>query len=104
MDRNSIIGMVLIFVILISFAYINQPSQAEIDAQKHKQDSIALVNQVADSINKAQQTLTVNAAPVVKDSTEIQNQFGDFAQFANGKTEITTLENEQLRISFTNKG
>ncbi len=104
MDRNSIIGMVLIFVILISFAYINQPSQAEIDALKQKQDSIALVNRQADSINQVQSAQTKTVNPVVKDTNAINNQFGDFAQFATGTDAIATFENEQVKVSFTNKG
>jgi YidC/Oxa1 family membrane protein insertase len=104
MDRNSIIGMVLIFVILISFAYINQPSQSEIDALKQKQDSIAFVNHQADSIAQVQAAQSITVNPVVKDTNAINNQFGDFAQFATGTESISTFENEQLRVSFTNKG
>jgi YidC/Oxa1 family membrane protein insertase len=44
MDKNTIFGLVLIFVILITFSYLNKPSQQEIDAAKRKSDSIAQVD------------------------------------------------------------
>ncbi len=43
MDRNTITGLVLIFLILITFSYFNKPSQKEIDAMKQRRDSIARV-------------------------------------------------------------
>ena len=43
MDKKSIIGIVLIFAILVVFSIINQPSKEEIEANKHKRDSSALV-------------------------------------------------------------
>ena len=43
MDKKSIIGIILIFLILVVFSIINRPSQEEIEAAKHRQDSIAQV-------------------------------------------------------------
>ena len=45
MDKKSIIGIVLIFVILVVFSYLNQPSKEEIEAAKIRRDSIAQVEQ-----------------------------------------------------------
>ena len=43
MDKKSIIGIVLIFVILVVFSYINKPSKEEIEAAKQRRDSIEQV-------------------------------------------------------------
>ena len=43
MDKKSIIGIVLIFAILVVFSIINQPSKEEIEAAKHRKDSIAQI-------------------------------------------------------------
>ncbi len=40
MDRNTIIGLVTIFVILIGFSYINRPSQEQLEATQRRSDSI----------------------------------------------------------------
>lgn len=107
MDRNSIIGLGLIFVILITFAYVNQPSQAEQDAAKQRQDSIGLVRAQTDSASlvlaqTAQKEELV--APTSIDSTAKINAFGNFAAFTEGKEAFTTLENEELKVEVTNKG
>jgi YidC/Oxa1 family membrane protein insertase len=106
MDRNSIIGLGLIFLILITFAYINQPSQDEIDATKRRQDSLTLVRIQNDSIAATLvQTEKIAVAQENKmDSSGMQNAFGSFASFVNGNEEFTTLENEELRVKVINKG
>ena len=105
MDRNSIIGLGLIFVIMITFAYVNQPSQAELDAQKRAQDSIALVKKQNDSLALVQAVEQKKAEITAKpDSVALSNQFGKFAGFSQGKEEFTTVESEQLKVTFSNKG
>lgn len=53
MDRNTIIGLLIIFGILIGYSVWMSPSKEEREALKRKQDSISLVNTLRqDSINK----------------------------------------------------
>ncbi len=40
MDRNSVIGLVLIAVILVVFSILNAPTEAEMKAQQQKEDSL----------------------------------------------------------------
>ncbi len=105
MDRNSIIGLVIIFFILITFAYVNQPTQVEIDAAKHHKDSLELVKIESDSVVAT----TAVAAKTEILSTQIdtisqKDAFGSFATFSSGNEEFTSIENEELKVSFTNKG
>ncbi|OYU95150.1 MAG: membrane protein insertase YidC [Bacteroidetes bacterium B1(2017)] len=108
MDRNSIIGLGLIFVILISFAYLNQPSQAEIDAAKRRQDSLTLVriqnDSIAATMAMAEKKVAEAAIPTQADSAAKQNAFGTFASYTEGKEQMTTIENEELKVDVTNKG
>lgn len=108
MDRNSIIGLGLIFLILITFAYVNQPSQEEIDAAKRRQDSIALVRAENDSIALAiagsAKKDTLLAAKPQLDSNSLQNAYGEFASFTNGNEKVTTLENDEIKVDVSNKG
>ncbi|MEZ5068198.1 MAG: hypothetical protein R2847_06745 [Bacteroidia bacterium] len=48
----------LIIVVLIGFALFNQPSQEELQAAKHKQDSIALAQKKAHDHLKIKQDST----------------------------------------------
>ena len=45
MDRNTVIGLVLIFLIMIGFGYLTQPSKEEREAYQRKADSIARVQE-----------------------------------------------------------
>ena len=46
MDKNTVIGLLLIGAILIGFSIYNSPSKDEIAVQKHYRDSIAAVTKV----------------------------------------------------------
>lgn len=100
-DFNSIIGFTLIFGIMMYIMYTNQPSQAEIDAEKAK---------------KEQEIKTVTASEMEKtkavasDSSQVkamQASLGSFAYSASlpsAKNEFTTLENELVILKIANKG
>lgn len=60
MDKNTIIGMVLIGALLLTWSIYNQPSKEQLALQKHVQDSIELVNQ------KTQKEETAKSAGVQK--------------------------------------
>ena len=90
MDKNSIIGLLLIGAIFIGFNYYNQPSEEEIAVaqnQKTEQaraDSTAQVKQAEQISNNAsteQNTIKLseentNSAPVIQDSLlDLEQQF-----------------------------
>ena len=113
MDKKSIIGIVLIFAILVVFSIINQPSKEEIEATKHKRDSIALVEKEKENLLKQQleqQAVVDNNVPAtdsVSSESQIQEktqQFGVFGAAAVGTEEFYTLENNSMKITFSNKG
>jgi YidC/Oxa1 family membrane protein insertase len=116
MDRNSIIGVALIFAILVVFSIVNQPSQEQIEAAKRRRDSIALVEAEAERALLQEQErsqATQSAEPEellpdgVDEGSQLQekiDQFGVFGTAALGEEEFFTLENNLMIITFTNKG
>jgi YidC/Oxa1 family membrane protein insertase len=103
MDRNSIIGLTLIFVILVTFAYINQPSEEEQQRLRSQYDSIQLVKKQQDSIALANEILnTATLSPT--DTNRLEQELGSFAVLANGEETFTSIENEDIKLTFTNKG
>lgn len=113
MDKKSIIGIGLIFAILVVFSLMNQPSKEEIAAIKRKNDSIAQVDaKLALQQQKLQEQKTAEQASVNSpDSTfkeeTIQNkvdEFGVFGAAAVGEETFYTLENNLMKITFSNKG
>ena len=114
MDRNSILGIVLIFAILVVFSIINQPSKEEIEATRHRRDSIALVEAEKARQNEQMQQQDLQDIPSeitapdsLAESNQLQekiDQFGVFGTAAAGEQEFYTLENNLMKITFTNKG
>ncbi len=105
MDRNTLVGFGLIFAIIIGFAYFNQPSDKEIQALKREKDSIALVKYRSDSM-EALMADDVQKTELMKvvDSATMTSAFGGFSSFVNGKEEFSTIQNENLKVTLTNKG
>lgn len=114
MDRNSIIGIVLIFAILIVFSVMNQPSEEEIQEAKRRRDSIAMVEaQQAKELEQQQQQTqeTRQTTAAIEDTANADaaiqqkiDQYGVFGRAAMGEEEFFTLENNLVEITFTNKG
>ena len=44
MDKNTLVGFILIGAVLIGFSIYNRPSQEEMERAKRYQDSIQLLN------------------------------------------------------------
>lgn len=109
MDKNSITGFVLIAVILGAFYFINKPSEEELNEIKRQQDSIAMVQLEKDyEASKASSQRRLPAEVVaVSDSAKkvsLANQYGEFAELLDGEERLITLENDLVKIVFTNKG
>lgn len=112
MDKKSIIGIVLIFAILVVFSIINQPSKEEIEAARLRRDSIAKVEAERELILKQQQEQTaeitsLTAADSINPETQLAektNELGVFGNAAIGEEQFYTLENNLMKITFTNKG
>jgi YidC/Oxa1 family membrane protein insertase len=100
-NKNALTGMILIMLILFGWYYFMQPSQAQFEAEKRQQDSIAAVQRYNDSLKMA--TPQPIPPPSVSDSLK-QVELGDFARLTSGVEQFSVLENENLRIEFSNKG
>ncbi len=112
MDKNSWIGLLMIVGVLFAWSYFTKPSEEEIALQKHKQDSIENVLrtrqlQQAQQVdqNQAEQSIVVTDTKTEAEISEEANQFyGDFASFANAEREFFTVENELIKVTFSNLG
>ncbi|MBR5146701.1 MAG: membrane protein insertase YidC [Bacteroidales bacterium] len=110
MDKNSLIGIVLILGILIGWSVWMTPSKEELAQQRHIQDSINRVNRerfVKDSISMAEaNALMTETSNIVKNESYAAryNQYGSFANAAAGENKTWTLENEILKVDFSSRG
>lgn len=112
MDRNSIIGIVLIFLVLVVFSVVNQPSKEQIEMAKRRQDSLQQVEvERARQYQLQQEQQQMATAEVVPDSLinaakqkELENQLGIFGSAASGSESYITLENNLMKLTLSNKG
>lgn len=103
MDRNTFLGLGLIFLIIVTFSYINQPSDEEIRKAKKEKDSLTIVQHQNDSIEKSI-IASQKTEKKSDDSTSIAQSFGSLSSFTNGNIQYSFLENENLKIKLSNKG
>ena len=100
MNRDTIIGFVLIALVLIGFSWWNQPSAEEIEAAR-KQDSIA--SAIKDNAARQQQAneaaKKAQAEAAAKgDSTAL------FFSALNGQNQPVVLKNDKVELTFNTKG
>ena len=86
MDKNTITGLVLIFVILITFSYLNKPSEGDIEAAKRQRDSIVQVEAA-----KAQQAEVEAKAAAAALQAKIINPPSDSAGVAGVENDLKNL-------------
>lgn len=113
MDKNTIVGFVLIAGILLAMQYINQPSETEINRQNFVKDSIRQEQLRVDSIAKAkkegiEEPSVINTIDtLLSDSSKtlaLAGDFGAFAPSASGEDKEVTIENNLLKLTFSTKG
>jgi YidC/Oxa1 family membrane protein insertase len=120
MNKNTIIGLVLIFGIFIGYSYLVSPSQDELMQQKRKADSIYLIKQAqreADikalardqAISVAKEKEKVLASGKKLDSLTVlrltkKDELGAFANAAIGRDTLYSIENDVFKIKISSLG
>ncbi len=121
MEKNTIIGFLLLVGLFVGYQFISQPSQADVQRyqayidslrqdsiQNYQLDSLKKVSQ-ASAIAKIEQDSSLSTAQ--KDSLRaaqsnkgLAEKYGDFAFAASGVEQTIILENEKLKVYFSNQG
>lgn len=105
-DPNSLIGFVLIFGIFIWIMYQNQPSEAELAAEKAKKEVVVANETKANQVAAKEVGETVQVGDTVQ-LAKLQKSLGDFAYSAtlpSAKEAYTTIENKVVILKIANKG
>ncbi len=111
MDKNSIIGFVLIGAILVGFTFYSSNQQKKQQAWQAYQDSIAqaeqLIQMKADSAAYAElhagDTLE-QAVPLVENAVAPVYRDSLLEAASGAESQVLKLENEKLEIAFTTQG
>src|ERR1700688_4061686 len=97
MDRNTVIGFVLLGLLLFIYLFMATKNSQQLERQKLQQaDSLAAVKKVQEALH------------VVQDSVKVKVATGDsltgFNKAIGGTEKLITVENDLLKIVFSNKG
>lgn len=119
MDKNTIIGLVLMGVVLVVFSILGRPSQEELELRQRYADSVALAAQareraMVDSLDRiaTEDSLRRSATlaqytPAERDSiltAQASEMFGPFAPSAHGREQTFTIANDSLSVTLSTKG
>ena len=88
------------------------PSPQELEAQQRSRDSLARLEQLAETILPGEdaapaEAVTPTDAPLLTDSARLEQltgTFGPFASAAVGQADSVVLENDLLKVTFSTKG
>jgi YidC/Oxa1 family membrane protein insertase len=111
MDKNSIMGLSIIGLIIIAYSIYTQPSVDEVNAAKMRRDSIERVQTLAKEAEivaeQKSQVVVPDSSTEISDSVKVElekQKFGDFASASQGVEQILTLENNLVKVSLSSKG
>ena len=121
MNKNTLIGFLLIAAILFGWMYFMSPSKEEIAERQRVQDSIRQARMIelaqADSLKEVERQerdlmAALQSDTIVMDSTTaalqqqlvLKNEYGVFASSAQGSEQQWTIENKLQKLTFSSKG
>ena len=101
-DKNSLIGLLLIGVILIIFNTFFFPSINEVEQEKPLNNNItkSTDNLTYDDPNSEQVIINTDS----KINEELKLQYGIFAISATGEDKNKVLENDKIKVTISTKG
>ena len=101
MDRNTVIGFILIGALLIGMFVINSKSRLAFEGEKKRmEDSTIAANLKKHPID----TIAARLDSLKADSLKVPKQIAAAFQSGANTAQLTVVENEVLKITFTNKG
>lgn len=114
MDKNTIIGLVIILALFLGFSWWNTPSKEELAERQRITDSIAEAQQkqkiIDAALAKAQEQLDeqerqqADTMSVEEKQRLQQSRFDVFANASMGEDTTFVVETNRLRITFASKG
>lgn len=115
MNKENIIGLVLIFGMLIAYSFWMTPSKEEVAEKQRVLDSIAIARQQLDEASVIKAKSIIPEEPVVTTpaateesasaiSAKLADRYGSFAVSATGTEDIFHIESDLLRLGISTKG
>jgi YidC/Oxa1 family membrane protein insertase len=117
MDKNTIIGLLIIAGLLIGYSMLTRPSKEELAEIQRKRDSIALVQEqalqeqvqeaAAAAVQEGEEDMAAEVEDAAKETENIdqyRDAYGVFGESAVGEKKFITLENDLIRMKISTLG
>ncbi len=111
MDRNSIIGIIVIAGIIIVWGILSKPSKEELEKRKIILDSLRQVQQeqaeqaeIEQEKKEAEPEIAVIPEKEKDDINVLRGRLGKFAEAGLGDNEFYTMENNLIILTISKKG
>ena len=111
MDRNSIIGIIVIAGIIILWGVMSKPSKEELEKRKIIMDSIRQVQQeqAEKAIIEQEEKTDEYVADEIIETEDVsidvmRDKLGQFAESSVGENDFYTLENDLIILTISKKG
>ena len=104
MERNQIIGFILIFLIIMAWSVLNKPDPEAISAA----EEVAIETEATTPSTETEVVNTTDNIPVTNNGEGVTDSLldtrGIFGRSSVGEESIESLENDKIKVSFSNKG
>ena len=107
MDRKQFAGILLIMLLFFVWTFMMKPSEEELQKSKESKEAIIKIEDAIlaeDAVDTLQATSFTETPGDTMTGAEHKVRFGAFSSAANGVEENPVLENDNIKITFTNKG
>ncbi|MBM3412065.1 MAG: membrane protein insertase YidC [Bacteroidetes bacterium] len=101
-DRNTVLGFVLLAVLFFGYFYYTNLEQAAFNKAKARQQFVQ--DSIANSNRPLVDTMAAATAVAKADSMLRTSAAGYFVAATQGVEELQTVENNKMKVVFTNKG
>lgn len=124
MDKNTITGIIIIFILVIGYAWWSSPSKEEqaerqrihdsITKANHYRDSVLYVHELEKQLKEAKDSviepieaidqLAISPEDDSLDETLLKSRFGVFSNAVKGEEKSYILENDLIKIYISSRG
>ena len=129
MNKNTVIGILLIVAILIGYGILSKPTKEEIEAAQIKRDSIAQIEKqriLEEEVRQKSETQIITPGSIIdsalthssavtkaktgaiisdtEKAENLKNLYGSFAAASEGEQEFISLENDLIKLSISTLG
>lgn len=99
MNKNTITGLILIFLLLVGFSYFSRPSKEQQEAWRRYNDSVSVIQQREEALRVKTAAALANEKEEEKPDTT-----STFFRASIGEESIVAIENDLVKIEISTKG